>query len=499
MPPKVQKGSRRRNVDVESTAHYRMLSYREEDKALDVPICDAYVDASSTTKTVMTLNEMVRIGSSTWGFPRNHCQIIYVNANENHAEILTNPFHGVQGDLMTVDVEAVKWNPMGFVDKAAEEKGQSRHNVIFLRRFEKIALPQSEGSFLKIEELDRGSPTDVVIRFANPKAGVNGFFTAVLERSTDGDEKSREWSLVGNLKMEQGPCNSIITMQRKENISVAVVTMPKGMQNLKSTTETFYLDFMTADITIRSPAQYAAFRQPHLKQSTGGGPAPQTPKKAGLKVGQAWGGKAPKKANVKRDDGPGTRVKLPRPIPADKTSLSASTLSRKASDSLVNPMKRKKEIMTGTPEGGAGAGGSAPSTAPATPAIVQPAGSDVDDSEPWPSKLCTVCIEEPATVVFIPCGHVVTCNKGDCRSQVESKKRCPLCDRARTESYTLEEQLDTGRAPKCEGCGTKPARMMFTPCRCLKHCIDCSKEHNFCSRHGASGKLKIHFGAGTYD
>lgn len=43
------------------------------------------------------------------------------------------------------------------------------------------------------------------------------------------------------------------------------------------------------------------------------------------------------------------------------------------------------------------------------------------------AHLCVVCMEEPRSIVLVPCGHMALC--GDCcqRIIVQQKGTCPMC------------------------------------------------------------------------
>ena len=63
-----------------------------------------------------------------------------------------------------------------------------------------------------------------------------------------------------------------------------------------------------------------------------------------------------------------------------------------------------------------------PGTAAAAQAIssMQPAGPEEDDST------CIICLDQPASVTFHPCGHSVTC--ATCAALVtKAGQPCPLC------------------------------------------------------------------------
>ena len=51
--------------------------------------------------------------------------------------------------------------------------------------------------------------------------------------------------------------------------------------------------------------------------------------------------------------------------------------------------------------------------------------SDVDN------HVCSICLEEPRDIVFLPCGHICVCSK--CSEMVE---KCPVC-RGRIDSKSV--------------------------------------------------------------
>jgi hypothetical protein len=40
-------------------------------------------------------------------------------------------------------------------------------------------------------------------------------------------------------------------------------------------------------------------------------------------------------------------------------------------------------------------------------------------------RLCCVCMDAPAVIAFVPCGHITTC--ADCHSGLPEPKRCTHC------------------------------------------------------------------------
>lgn len=48
-------------------------------------------------------------------------------------------------------------------------------------------------------------------------------------------------------------------------------------------------------------------------------------------------------------------------------------------------------------------------------------GHDDEDAH-----LCVVCMEEPRSIVLVPCGHMALC-KSCCEQIVPEKQKCPMC------------------------------------------------------------------------
>lgn len=62
--------------------------------------------------------------------------------------------------------------------------------------------------------------------------------------------------------------------------------------------------------------------------------------------------------------------------------------------------------------------------------IVNPSEVDVHTQIQLPEKVfdtgdldCSICISEPKTLIFVPCGHFCSCNT--CSSKIKNK--CPIC------------------------------------------------------------------------
>jgi hypothetical protein len=56
----------------------------------------------------------------------------------------------------------------------------------------------------------------------------------------------------------------------------------------------------------------------------------------------------------------------------------------------------------------------------------QMGGLDLEED----AHLCVVCMEEPRSIVLVPCGHMALCK--DCCEQIMAKdrKECPMCCQA---------------------------------------------------------------------
>jgi hypothetical protein len=52
----------------------------------------------------------------------------------------------------------------------------------------------------------------------------------------------------------------------------------------------------------------------------------------------------------------------------------------------------------------------------------QMAGLDIEED----AHLCVVCMEEPRSIVLVPCGHMALC-KECCEHIMQEKKECPMC------------------------------------------------------------------------
>ena len=51
-------------------------------------------------------------------------------------------------------------------------------------------------------------------------------------------------------------------------------------------------------------------------------------------------------------------------------------------------------------------------------------------------SVCSICLDRPRTLVFVPCGHHVTCR--DCATDIRSKtNQCPIC------RCTIDDMFDT--------------------------------------------------------
>ena len=48
-------------------------------------------------------------------------------------------------------------------------------------------------------------------------------------------------------------------------------------------------------------------------------------------------------------------------------------------------------------------------------------------AEEFEKKECTVCLERPAHVAVVPCGHRCFCTNAECTASLREWSRCPLC------------------------------------------------------------------------
>jgi hypothetical protein len=48
-------------------------------------------------------------------------------------------------------------------------------------------------------------------------------------------------------------------------------------------------------------------------------------------------------------------------------------------------------------------------------------------AEEFEKKECTVCLERPAHVAVVPCGHRCFCTDAECSARVSALRTCPLC------------------------------------------------------------------------
>merc|ERR1719235_145533 len=92
---------------------------------------------------------------------------------------------------------------------------------------------------------------------------------------------------------------------------------------------------------------------------------------------------------------------------------------------------------------------------------------------------CIVCASAPATVVEIPCGHVLVCSK--CFVAYQNNAKCLRCHGVTEERVHLEQLLlatedplrEVGAPPKCASCQNGYAEYLALPCEHLTVCQSC--------------------------